>query len=117
MATLLFYKKPVQLNSDTHKSTRLGGLAGDFSFSKETNSIPLASVEFFDTSREYPIAFTGGEGSALFPIAIVGVRQNENLFVSGSGKWLNARIGSPAPSPAVPANGSAEASAAKRKKP
>ena len=87
MATLLFYQKPVQLNSDVHKNARLGALTGDFSFSKETNSIPLAAVEFFDTAREYPIAFTGREGGALFPIALVGVRQNENLFVTNEGKW------------------------------
>ena len=87
MATLLFYQKPVQLNSDLHLKTRLGSLVGNFSFSKETNSIPLAAVEFFDTAREYPIAFTGKEGGALFPIALIGVRQNENLFVSPEGKW------------------------------
>ena len=87
MATLLFYQKPVQLNSDVHLNTRLGSLVGNFSFSKETNSIPLAAVEFFDTAREYPIAFTGKEGGALFPIALIGVRQNENLFVSPEGKW------------------------------
>ena len=87
MATLLFYQKPVQLNSDTHKNARLGSLAGNFSFSKETNSIPLAAVEFFDTAREYPIAFTGSEGGPQFPIALVGVRQNENLFVSPEGLW------------------------------
>jgi hypothetical protein len=87
VATLLFYQKPVQLNSDTHKNARLGAMAGNFSFSKETNSIPLAAVEFFDTAREYPIAFTGRDGGAQFPIALVGVRQNENLFVSPEGRW------------------------------
>jgi len=87
LATLLFYQKPVQLNSDVHKNARLGGLAGNFGFARETNSIPLAAVEFFDTAREYPIAFTGNESGAMFPIAIMGVRQNENLFVSADGKW------------------------------
>jgi hypothetical protein len=87
LATLLFYQKPVQLNSDVHLKARLGSLSGDFRFAKETNSIPLAAVEFFDTAREYPIAFTGKEGGALFPIALMGVRQNENLFVSSDGKW------------------------------
>ena len=92
MATLLFYQKPVQLNVDVHRTTRLGSLAGDFSFSTQTNSIPLAAVEFFDTAREYPIAFTGQEGGAFFPIALFGVRQNENLFVSTEGKWLGKYI-------------------------
>ncbi len=87
MATLLFYEKPVQLNADVHRNARLGTGGGDFSFAEKTNSIPLAAVEFFDTAREYPIAFTGKEGGPLFPIALMGVRQNENLFVSPEGKW------------------------------
>jgi hypothetical protein len=76
MATLLFYQRPVPLNADVHLHARVGPLGGNFSFSAQTNSIPLAAVEFFDTAREYPIAFTGKEGDALFPIALLGVRQN-----------------------------------------
>lgn len=87
LATLLFYEKPVQLNADAHRNARLGTLAGNFAFAQKTNSIPLAAAEFFDTAREYPIAFTGREGGAFFPIALMGVRQNENLFVSQEGKW------------------------------
>ena len=87
MATLLFYKKPIQLNTETHKNTRLGTLNSDYSFTRETNSVPLAAVEFFDIAREYPIAFTGAEGSTLLPIALVGIRQNENLFIGPGGKW------------------------------
>jgi hypothetical protein len=87
LATLLFYQKPVPLNADVHRNARLGSLAGDFSFSAETNSVPLAVVEFFDVAREYPIAFTGQEGAAHFPIALVGVRQNENLMVGAGGRW------------------------------
>jgi hypothetical protein len=88
MAALLFYEKPVPVNADVHRQTRLGSLADGFRFSANTNSIPLAAVEFFDTAREYPIAFTGKEGGPLFPIALIGVRQNENLFVAGTdGRW------------------------------
>jgi hypothetical protein len=87
VATLLFYQKPVPLNAEVHRNARLGTFEGNFSFSAETNSIPLAAIEFFDTAREYPIAFTGPEGGAMFPIALVGVRQNENLFVGTGGRW------------------------------
>lgn len=87
MATLLFYQRPVPLNAAVHLHTRLGTLAGNFGFSAQTNSIPLAAVEFFDTAREYPIAFTGKEDGGLFPIALLGVRQNENLFVAADGRW------------------------------
>ena len=87
MATLLFYQKPVPLNADVHRNARLGTLAGDFNFARQTNSIPLAAVEFFDVARDYPIAFTGQEGGALFPIVLLGVRDAENLFVAEDGRW------------------------------
>lgn len=87
MATLLFYERPVPLSADAHRSTRLGRLNNDFRFCRTTNSIPLAAVEFFDAARELPIAFTGQQGGAQFPIAIVGVRQNENLLVEADGRW------------------------------
>ncbi len=87
MATLLFYERPVPLNADIHRQTRLGRLNNDFRFCQATNSIPLAAVEFFDAAREFPIAFTGREGEAPFPIAIVGVRQNENLLIEPDGRW------------------------------
>ncbi len=87
MATLLCYERPVPLNSVAHREIRLGRLDNDFRFCKGTNSIPLAAAEFFDVARELPIAFTGQEGGAFFPIAIVGVRQNENLLVQPDGRW------------------------------
>jgi hypothetical protein len=92
MATLLFYEKPVPLNADLHRNARLGPIGGDFSFAANTNSIPLAAVEFIDSAREYPIAFTGREGGQLFPIALVGVRHNENLFVAGDHRWAGRYI-------------------------
>jgi hypothetical protein len=87
LATLLFYQKPVPLNADVHRNARLGTLAGDFNFARQTNSIPLAAVEFFDVARDYPIAFTGQEGGPLFPIVLLGVRDSENLFVAEDGRW------------------------------
>lgn len=86
MTTLLFYERPVPLNSGVHLKTRLKA-TGNFDFSASTNSIPLAVIEFVDAAREYPIAFAGEEGGAMFPIALVGMRKNENLFVSESGTW------------------------------
>lgn len=92
MATLLFYERPVPLNAEIHRGTKIGASNNDFRFCAATNSIPLAAVEFFDTSREFPIAFTGREGGPLFPIALVGVRQNENLFVGPDGAWTGRYV-------------------------
>lgn len=87
MATLLFYEKPVPLNAEIHLKARVGAIGGDFSFAANTNSIPLAAVEFVDSAREYPIAFTGRDGGPMFPIALMGVRHNENLFVTQEKGW------------------------------
>jgi hypothetical protein len=87
MTTLLFYGKPLPLNRDAHRNTRLKAEAGNFSFATGTNSVPLAAIEFADTAREYPIVFTGEEGGAMFPAALLGVRHNENLFVTDEGRW------------------------------
>ena len=70
-----------------HLKVRLGSLGGNVGLAAKTNSIPLAAVEFIDTAREYPIAFTGKVDGPPFPIALVGVRQNENLFVTEDGRW------------------------------
>jgi hypothetical protein len=87
MQTLLFYGKPLSLNRDLHRNTRLKAESGNFTFATNTNSVPLAAIEFVDTSREYTIVFTGEEGGAMFPAALLGVRHNENLFVSEEGGW------------------------------
>ncbi len=87
MTTLLLYGKPLPLNRDTHRNTRLKADAGNYKFASSTNSVPLAAIELADAAREYPIVFTGEEGGAMFPAALLGVRHNENLFVTKDGRW------------------------------
>jgi len=87
MAAMLFYEKPVPLNVDVHLRTRLAPSDGGVGFAANTNSIPLAAVEFVDAAREYPIVFTGKEDEALLPIVLVGVRHNENLCVTEGNRW------------------------------
>lgn len=87
MAAMLFYEKPVPLNVDAHLKTRLAPTDGGVGFAANTNSIPLAAVEFVDAAREYPIVFTGKDGEAMLPIVLVGVRHNENLCVTEENRW------------------------------
>jgi len=86
MNTLLFYVKPAPLNSEVHQQLRIKD-PGSLDFAKSTNSLPLAAIEFFDCAREYPVVFTGKEGGPVFPIALTGVRKDENLFVNEKGEW------------------------------
>lgn len=87
MANLLFYTNPLPLSSEVHRQTRLKSEAGRFDFATGTNSVPLAAIEFSGASREYPIVFTGEKEGVMFPAALLGVRHNENLFVTDEGHW------------------------------
>lgn len=80
-----FYKKPIPLSTEMHAHYSLKETV-DYSIAKETNSILLNIVEFAFAAIHYPIVFSGAD--TVVPLAITGVRNNENLFVSGHGRWL-----------------------------
>lgn len=86
MADLIFYKQVVSLDSRIHKDLRVKPQGG-YGYAAGTNSVPLVGVEFADTAREYPIAFVKTADQAFLPVALLGLRENENLFVPDDGKW------------------------------
>lgn len=50
--------------------------------------IPLSYAEIAIASRDYPIAFVSGDAGATFlPMAILGLEQQQNLFLGESGAW------------------------------
>ncbi len=89
MVELLFYRKIVAIDKDKHRHLHIGTIK-DYRFAAESNSVPIAVVEFFEAAREYPIVFAGKTGPTPLPAVLLGLRNNENLFVGDSGKW-NAR--------------------------
>jgi hypothetical protein len=91
MADLLFYQKPVPLNAKTHGDWRI--LTGEqhFGFAAEINSVLLAGIEFIEACKEYPIVFAMS-GDSLVPVALLGLRETRNLFVSEDGRWLGRYI-------------------------
>ena len=87
MATLMFYGQPTPINRNKHRDARIRSIAGDYSFAAATNSVLLAGVEFVEASKEYPIVFSRlGEGRYV-PVALLGLRNQENLFVADGGAW------------------------------
>jgi hypothetical protein len=46
----------------------------------------LAGVEFTEAAKEYPIVFAKA-GDNVVPVALLGLRNEENLFVDDKGKW------------------------------
>ncbi len=90
MSNVLFYDKPVAVNRDQHRTTKIGA-EPDFSFAAKTNSVALTGVEFVEACKEYPIVFTK-VGERKVPVALLGLRDNENLYVGADGKWDGSYI-------------------------
>lgn len=83
----LFYQNIVPLNANTHKNLYLED-TGDYKFAKKTNSLYIAHVEFLKASKEYPIVFAMDKDKALYPVVLLGLDKDQNLFVDSKGKWL-----------------------------
>lgn len=86
MAEVLFYERPVPLNRTAHKDLRLKGVPS-MKFAAGTHSVPLTGVEFAPAARDLPILFAGKEIADAGPMALLGLRQDENLFIDGDGHW------------------------------
>jgi len=84
----LFYSSPAPLTKDRHGEQSLT-LDRSFSFAKGTNSLPITGDEFWTAARHYPILFA--KGNSPTPIALVGLRPDENLFIDADGQWDKGR--------------------------
>ena len=82
----LFYKKVVPLNKEQHGKLYIEPIEG-YTFAKETNSLYIAAIEFGKILREYPIVFGSDAEGNVYPVVLLGLRKNENLFVDDKGKW------------------------------
>jgi len=86
VAEVLFYERPVPLNRTQHKDLRLKGIPS-LKFASGVHSVPLTGVEFPAAARDLPILFAGQSMEDAGPMALLGLRQNENLFVDANGQW------------------------------
>ncbi len=91
MATqLLIYERAVPVSSARHGQWSVE-VGGDYTFSKSVNSVPLMAVEFPMAAMEYPIVFAGSQ-DAVMPAVIVGLRGQENLFLTPEHGWKASYI-------------------------
>ena len=82
---LLVYEKAVPITHGRHGNWSVE-VGNDYSFSRRVNSVPLMAVEFPHATAEYAVVFAGA-GDTVIPAVILGVRADENLYVSSEGKW------------------------------
>jgi len=80
MTQLLIYKSAVPISRARHGDCHVE-VGADYAFTGDVNSVPLMAVEFPQAASEYAIVFAGPDGE-LMPAVILGIRGNENLFLS-----------------------------------
>ena len=82
---LLIYESvvPVMFANHRHSSVEFGR---NYAFSSKINSVPLTAIEFREAQSDYPIVFAGNK-EGVMPAVILGLREGENLYLSGEGKW------------------------------
>lgn len=56
-------------------------------FAMNAHSVPLTGVEFGIAARDLLIVFAGTSVADAGPVALLGLRQNENLYVDANGQW------------------------------
>lgn len=81
----LIYETAVPVSSGRHAQCSVE-VGADYSFTRNVNSLPLMAVEFPQAAPDYAIVFAGN-AEAVMPAVILGVRGNENLYLTKSGEW------------------------------
>jgi hypothetical protein len=82
---LLIYESAVPVSSTRHAEASVE-VGADYGFTRKVNSVPLMAVEFPHAAAEYAIVF-GGTADAFVPAVILGMRGDENLYLSKDGGW------------------------------
>ena len=80
----LFYTAPRPLDAERHAGKSIKSKTS-YSFASETNAVPLTVAEFPRAMRHYPIVFASD--SPAMPLAVLGLRNAENVFVGEDGSW------------------------------
>ncbi|HXD08203.1 MAG TPA: SapC family protein, partial [Burkholderiaceae bacterium] len=92
MSLSTLYRNPVPLDRTQHRGKRIRTLS-DFSLASKANAMFLACGEFSEACKEYVIAFLpvsdaqGNPTQDVTPVAVLGLRQDENLYVEANGRW------------------------------
>jgi hypothetical protein len=85
----LFYTNPVPLDAKAHAKLGLKKNFG-FAFTEGINAVPINLIEMPQVCHYYPIAFSPDNNAT--PVAILGLRDSENLFLHGDAWETNTYI-------------------------
>lgn len=86
MSDAVYYEKPALLDRGRHRRLRVR-TSSSFAFARQANSVYLAGVEFNEAMKEYAIVFTRAATGRMVPVAMLGLRSRENLFIDEEARW------------------------------
>lgn len=81
---VMFYEQPVPLSKDKHSKYGVKQVSNPFQFMSDQHFMPLTAPEFGASSASMPIIFAGEDRT---PLAVMGIRSGENLFVKEDGTY------------------------------
>ena len=83
---LLLYDQVEVVCHERHRGLSVKA-GSNFDFARDVNSVPLMAIEFRNAAKEYPIVFFSGSENEVVPVVVMGIRDEENLYVDDEGKW------------------------------
>ena len=79
------YQEVVPLNKEHRVALRADRkIPPDF---RTLNALPLSFTEFTVACRDYPIAFVGPNPNSVIAMAVLGLENQQNLFVTAGDEW------------------------------
>ena len=80
---VLFYQQPEPLSAEAHGHLGVKQVSHPFGFLAAAHAVPITVTEFGMVAGCYPVIFVGDDKT---PIAVMGVRQGQNLYVDANGQ-------------------------------
>lgn len=85
--TMFLFTKPALLNKDQHGKMGVTRPDRPFAYAEKIRAVPLTLSEVAAAARHFPIIFS--ETKNPLPLAVVGIVEDQNLFVDDEGNWAD----------------------------
>lgn len=82
----ILFEAPFAVSFQRHRETSVQS-TGTYEFCAATNSVPITVAEFDQGCMNLPIVFVT-DGTDVTPVAILGLRDKQNLFLQDDGTWV-----------------------------
>ena len=87
-----FFNQIVVLNRNDHRAMKVKLPGKDYRFSAASMTVPVVLSEFFDLAVDFPILLASDGNGQLSPMALLGLKAGQNVFVEAAGQWTAAYV-------------------------